>query len=286
MGKLEDADNEELYISSKIKNIINFFIKDVYVSTEKFHGSDTTIMVVWDRKINKNSSNWRNEILPEYKQHRGEKLLTKKMLNTITTRLSIILESMGIYSIFPYSLEADDVINHLSKTLDGSTVIVSVDKDFYQCVNKNTIIFNPITKVTLREDNFEDLVGVPSDVYVLYKSIVGDPSDNIKGLYRYGKVKAKKLVMNWEKASKKLDDEQMASIDQAKQIIDLNYKEFDSKDKKAVNIQLNENIDRLTDYDLTRIFDAYEIPHDTRLLWDKYFEMRESLEKYNKLTSV
>jgi len=64
----------------------------------------------------------------------------------------------------------------------------------YQLVNDNVHVYIPSKKIIMTPDNFEEINEVKLDGFILYKCIMGDPSDNIKGLDGYGKIKSKKLA--------------------------------------------------------------------------------------------
>lgn len=81
------------------------------------------------------------------------------------------------------ALEADDVIFTLNALLPGKKVIVSSDNDMLQCLGSDTII--DTGKTVLDAVNYLDLLkdkfhGVPVQRLPMYRSIVGDSSDNIK----------------------------------------------------------------------------------------------------------
>jgi len=249
-------------------------ISSIYNDTKQYHDTDTQIYVVWDRKLNKDVKNWRYDIIPEYKGNRKNGELKSKV-HDLSRRISSVLKDMGIYSIFPYSVEADDVINYLKNTLEGNSVIVSVDKDFYQCIDETTVVYNPIKRLEINMSNFKEVATVSRENFVLFKAIMGDTSDNIKGLYRYGKVKAKKLAENWETESLKLDDEQKETLDRALAVIDLNSRPLDEANVKAIELQTKYPLVKKSDYELTTTFDKYKISDRIRMDWDNFFNLKE-----------
>jgi 5'-3' exonuclease len=134
-------------------------------------------LVVFDGKL----SPFRQETLPEYKSNRkhGERDLTI---------LKDLIKSLGV-SVFHLDMEADDVIGFLTGQAeeDDMIVIASSDTDFCQLISKNVKVYNPITKQYIIPD-------VSPDKYVLWKSMVGDKSDNIHGLNGIGPKKAIKKI--------------------------------------------------------------------------------------------
>jgi 5'-3' exonuclease len=85
-----------------------------------------------------------------------------------------------------------------------------------QLIDEHTQLYSPIKKVIIDVHNCEQHLPVHVHKYLLYKSILGDASDCIKGLPGYGKVKAKKLAENYEldfaKLSTQLQQQQLHNM--------------------------------------------------------------------------
>jgi DNA polymerase-1 len=99
--------------------------------------------------------------------------------------------------------EADDIIGTYSKLAsnDLKVEIYSSDQDLLQLINEN-VTCKLIKKGTkdIREMNpssFIEEYGFPYQSIVDYKALLGDPSDNIKGIPGVGKVTAKKLILEY-----------------------------------------------------------------------------------------
>jgi 5'-3' exonuclease len=107
------------------------------------------------------------------------------------------MQKQGIHMMFPGIMEADDVIAFLCKQVPGHKTIVSTDNDMAQLIAPDVQLYSPIKKITIDVHNFEKHYPVPLNKYLLYKSILGDASDNIAGIPGYGKVKAKRLAENY-----------------------------------------------------------------------------------------
>lgn len=100
------------------------------------------------------------------------------------------LLSLGCTLVRNASTEADDMIAYLVKTLDGPKVIYTVDGDLSQLADERERVFvllngNPV------EDSYK---GVPSSLVPLWKSIVGDASDEYPGIKGMGQAAWEKLV--------------------------------------------------------------------------------------------
>ena len=155
-----------------------------------------------------------------YKQNRDSELATK-----VHEQHSLIepwLKVLGIKQMYPWVLEADDIISWLVKEKCISSTIVSVDKDMLQLVDNQTDYFNPIKKKLINLENFEEEVGVEIDQYVLYKALLGDKSDNIDGIEGYGVVKSKRLVSEgYDGVVKVLSNENKDKLDKNILLINL-----------------------------------------------------------------
>ena len=150
---------------------------------------DTTICV-WDEKKD-HTPNIRKSILKEYKGNRSNDQSPHKNNKVIKS----ILYSMGINSILPNQLEADDIVAYICKTREGNKVIVSVDQDFLQLVSSECTLYDPIRKKFFEEGNFKEQTGY-KDVNEWYtaKCLIGDASDNVPGVGGFGKKTVQKYL--------------------------------------------------------------------------------------------
>ena len=96
--------------------------------------------------------------------------------------------------MYPGILEADDVIAWMTKKITGDKVVISVDQDMLQLVNKSTVVYSPIKDILIDHLNFDEKVGVKMEQFLRYKSLMGDKSDNLPGIGKCGPKTAKKLV--------------------------------------------------------------------------------------------
>ena len=180
-----------------------------------------SIWLAWDKRINHPSTNFRKKLAPEtYKQNRDtEKTLKIHEQHDI---LQPWIQSLGVKQIYPWVLEADDIISWLSKKKCDRSTIVSVDKDMLQLVDSNVQYYNPVKKKTITVNNFEEETGIAVEHFVNYKSILGDKSDNIKGIEGYGILKSKKLaIKGYDNILKELSDSDKDLFLHNKQLMDL-----------------------------------------------------------------
>lgn len=167
---------------------------------------DRRIYIAWDIR-NKGFVNFRQEGV-EYKENRDrtEHELAHKFDKVIWK----LTELLGITNIRAEKLEGDDIIYFLvDKYSDSDNIVVSTDGDFLQLFhNYDVKIYNPQKDVLITEKNSKQYNGgVDNGKFLFYKAIMGDQSDNIKGLYKYGPVKSKKFVENLKENFSNLSQE-------------------------------------------------------------------------------
>lgn len=112
-------------------------------------------------------------------------------------QLNDILECLPICRIVTDGYEADDCIGYVAQNCSyfGITlsIIATCDKDFYQLINKNTVIFNPIKRCIIDTDHLIKETGYHPNNWLFFKSINGDQSDNLKGVRGFGEKTIAKL---------------------------------------------------------------------------------------------
>jgi 5'-3' exonuclease len=196
----------------------------------------TNIYAAWDKKLEWPSTNFRKDILQnQYKAGRKKPDDIQEMFDQ-EVKLIEMLETLGVKTIYPKVLEADDVCAWLAKELPGNNVVVSADQDLLQLVDHRTAVYN--LKELITYDNFEEKRGICPELFTLYKSIKGDQSDNIQGLRGHGEVRSKKLAKNWDNA--KLTPEYQSIVERNLKLIDLHFGyEHQEGEKKSYQEQLN-----------------------------------------------
>ena len=87
-------------------------------------------------------------------------------------------------------VEADDIIAVLAEKLvekyNSTCFIVSSDKDFVQLVTDKIILYRPIEKEYYTPKVVKEKFGCLSENFILYKTLLGDSSDNIPGVKGLG----------------------------------------------------------------------------------------------------
>ena len=210
------------------ENDIYIFIKNTKTYASMYNSK--SIYIAWDKKICKELNFRQTEVDCDYKgtRDKGEAqqvYASQPMIHEAT-------EALGCKNLYPWMMEADDIIAWLSKTLEGQNVVITTDGDMLQLINSNTCVFNPRKKLTIDDKNFETELGMPIEHFLPYKAILGDSSDNIKGVAGYGKVYSKRLAKEWVD-KEEIAPEHIAIIEKNIKLMDLNIGYTHGGDKEV-----------------------------------------------------
>lgn len=165
-----------------------------------------------------NSTAWRKSKYPLYKENRKERAENPDyaFIGKCYKDVERFLHLFHCKTMRVENCEADDVIYKLSEyfTSKGEEVnIVSSDKDLTQICGDfdGVTVFNPLSNVNKKcvaitnADNYNKNI-------IFEKAIVGDPSDNIKGLPRCGGKTFEKMMSDkteWGKQMAKGDNQKL-----------------------------------------------------------------------------
>ena len=270
----------------------------------------TRVIVVWDGK---GGSGNRKNINPEYKAQRATSRITHwglydtkeqemEALIGQLLRVQDYIDCLPIHQIGLDKLEADDIIAWIAKKASISKVkkctIVSSDKDFLQLVDDTVEVYAPIKKKTFTQHNiFEELKVLPEN-YNIVKALLGDNSDNLKGVkglgiktiqsefpklltevsdldYIYtvcennldGKKVFSKIIHQWDKVITNFE------------IMDLHKSVLDENEKQIINEYINSTIPNLQTGAFLHLMDQDKVEGITKNteLW---------LENFRGLTTV
>jgi len=175
--------------------VIYGFLKSLSGFQDLFNTSN--FVFCWDSETSK-----RKEIYPEYKAQREKKEYTdeeiefdrafrKQMKKLRTTYLPMI----GFRNVFVQKgYESDDIIASIccqkNKSIDNEFVIISSDKDLYQCISPSVSFYNPQTSKILTFQGFKKKYGIESYEWGNVKSLAGCTTDNVKGIEGIGEIRA------------------------------------------------------------------------------------------------
>ncbi len=158
--------------------------------------------------------NFRHDSYPEYKANR----ITPP--KDLTLQFAILREAVEAFNLSYEEIEgyeADDIIATLAikyaNRQDFKVVVVSSDKDLFQLLNYNILIFDPIKNIYINEKQVIEKFGVNSNRLLDLFSLTGDASDNIPGIPGIGPKTAVKLLDEFDSL-----DNIMANISCIKQV--------------------------------------------------------------------
>lgn len=190
---------------------------------------------------------FRHEIFKEYKANR--EAFPEDLVPQLN-RIKELLDAFKIKRIEIPGLEADDIIGTIAKKLSSEgwqVVCVTNDKDYYQLVDENIILYKTGKNVI---DGFElidrekviEKFGVPPEQVVDVLAIIGDAVDNVPGVKGIGEKTAIPLIQEFgsvENLYAQLDKISKESL--RKKLEESREDAFLSK--RLVTIETNANID-------------------------------------------
>ena len=171
------------------------FFKSLHMYITRFNPDD--VYITFDN----GRSKYRTSLHPNYREHRKNISIDYESLQTQKRVIMKILGMLRIKYIFDKkkstNYEGDDFLAYLiiDRFKDSKITLVSSDKDFNQLLHgKKVKIYNPRKDELVYESNCQDLFGYKASETVDYLTMVGDSSDDIKGIPGIGPVKARKLL--------------------------------------------------------------------------------------------
>jgi 5'-3' exonuclease len=204
----QDTENKKDFLG------VYIFLTSLRSYYEKY--KPTNIICCWDEKPDY-KPNPRKLILEQYKGNRNAD--DSIDIHCDNHHIKELIEAIGGINFYPRELEADDIMAFLCHKLPGTKVIITVDKDLIQLVNKDVIVFSPMKKIEYTSDNVDQLLGHAHEHFVTYKAFQGDQSDNIPGVYRFGAKKIQQYINN----EIVLTSEQQEVFDRNMKLMDLNH---------------------------------------------------------------
>ena len=147
---------------------------------------------------------FRHDEYPEYKAGRSE---TPEELKSQMPKIYEMVEIMGITQFWTEGFEADDMIGTLANLSiqedeEIHAMLISGDKDLLQLVEERITLAIP-HKGSRAPEYFSpnevfNKLGITPEQVPDYKGLVGDASDNIKGVKGIGPKGAEKLLQEYE----------------------------------------------------------------------------------------
>ena len=148
----------------------------------------------------------RKDMYPNYKENRKANKTPQEIkfdqiaydqFNIIT---QYVLPTLGYRNNFKVKgLEADDIIASICKTYSDKgfeIIIASNDGDLYQLLSKNIAMLTISKNRFFKKSDFIAKYGIQPRFWKHIKAICGCQSDNVKGIYMVGEIKAIKYYKN------------------------------------------------------------------------------------------
>ena len=176
---------------------VNGFLNSIYGVMKEY--DPDKICVCFDLK----APTFRHKMSSEYKANR------KGMPDELSAQMPVvkgILDKWGIARMELEGYEADDLIGTLSRLgseAGDEVFIFSGDHDDFQLISDNVSVILPQSgkgkdpRVLYDRAMFENTYGVKPEVFVYVKALMGDNSDNIKGVEKVGEKTAFKLIAQY-----------------------------------------------------------------------------------------
>lgn len=141
---------------------------------------------------------FRHEQFPEYKAQR------KKMEDDFKDQIPLlrqIVEDLGIPAIAVPGYEADDILASLVRkyktTPEMEFYLYSGDKDLKQVLDDRVFIMDPVKDIPYKRQDFLNEFWFEPPFIVDYLTLLGDQSDNVKGVAGIGPQKASTLIYQY-----------------------------------------------------------------------------------------
>ena len=227
----------------------------------------TRCVIVFDGK---GGSRRRKDIYPEYKANRANKTAFNRYQEFASLedeqdsmrrqfgRVIQYLNCLPVTTLSIDNVEADDIMAYIANEIytddKNRVTICSTDRDFLQLVNNRISVWSPIKKKMYTPSVMQEEFGFSSKNYLLYRSFIGDKSDNIPGLKGVGpkslikyfpvfsedrELTVEEIVQYANDVDKKYKVQSLVS--ENKELLELNYKLMQLKE-----VDINGNAKMLT----------------------------------------
>lgn len=271
--------------TSAIVGVLNMTHSVIEQLTKDYGLPVKEVIYGWDR----GHSQRRKDVFPEYKDNRTTEKTEeeKQWMAEFIEQANILYENLplfGVKCLRKTGWEGDDLIYGLvdslkSKYPDDRVVIVSTDEDFHQLISERVDLYSPIKQVLYTLENYQEMMGIPQELFLTYKILKGDSSDGISGIAGIGEKTAKSLVNQYGNLEHLLSQDCREELMKSKRT----QKIFTPEGLQTLN--RNNQLINLVDYvDLTEVTeDIQEVLEEEPFVDSK--AAKEFLMKY-QITSI
>lgn len=233
----------------------------------------------------------------EFKKYQSHRPPTHNDLISQFSLARDFLKAAGVLVYSKRGYEADDLIGTIATQVTShqsqvtSVIIVTGDKDILQLVNDKIKLFMPIrglsTGKIFGKDETKEKLGVGPDKIVDYKGLVGDPSDNYKGVAGIGPKTAISLLSEFGsfksiyKNLSKIPESSREKLIKSRKDADMSYKLA----KIVTNVPMKFNFSKMDDWDLgspkvIKLFEEFGF----KTLTKRVSDYSKQLEKERQMT--
>ncbi|MBT4161874.1 MAG: flap endonuclease Xni [Gammaproteobacteria bacterium] len=141
---------------------------------------------------------WRHLLYTDYKANRSA---TPELLLSHLDDFSAAFSELKVSTCSVESYEADDVIATIAAVVashEGSVVILSTDKVYLQMITERVVVCDHFGDRVYGREQVEAQLHIPVSQYTDYLALVGDKSNNVKGVPGIGPKSAVELLQKFE----------------------------------------------------------------------------------------
>jgi DNA polymerase-1 len=203
--------NKNLAHKGRATGLIFGFIKQLAALHKKW--PDHFRVVAWDakggsaRRVAESKAGVERGIIAKYyKQERREQQKTPEKeaeLESLFEQTDQVQDGLRLTRTLQVKIdgvEGDDILYSYAKWAErhgGEAVIVSTDQDFYQAMSDKVSIYDAMKKEMWTPERFELVFGFSHELWVDAGAIMGDKSDTIIGVDKWGPKTTYKYVQEY-----------------------------------------------------------------------------------------
>lgn len=223
----------------------------------------THVLVVFDGE--------KREVRNEYEEYKANRV----DYNEVSLKDNPFSQIQDIYKALDYlnikyyetiKYEADDIIASYSIKLgkEDEVVISSFDSDFFQLISDKVKVlrYKGDNTIICEENYLKEKYNITPNMYVLFKALVGDSADNIKGIKGIGPKTASLILNTYNNIERLIEN-------------------IDKIEKEKVKESLKNNIEQIKlNYRLIKLDDSASLPYKKEEI--KYYDLSLSTNEVLK----
>lgn len=226
---------------------------------------------------------FRHKELKEYKAQR------KKMPSELQTQLQKVkelLKSAGFLTIEKTGLEADDLIASIvvNKKLENlEKIIITKDRDLFQLIGPTTKIYflegKKDKEKIFDQEKIQKEYQLSPSLLADFKSLVGDPSDNIPGVEGLGVKSAIHLLKKTGPLDEFFEKNESWKLEEKERVKILKNKDLILKNLHLIKLKNKEDVD----FETEEIFVKIKHKEELKKIFEKmnFKSLLKDLEKIN-----